>query len=100
MDESTTAHSLAVPDYASGDVIAEKYRLDRVLGQGSQGSVWLAENLALDAPVAIKIVAADPLNPASILRLEKEARAAAQIVHAAVVRVFDLGQTSNGDAFI
>jgi len=87
MVESTNAHSLPVPDYASGDVIAGKYRLGRVLGQGGQGSVWLADNLALDAPVAMKIVARDPLNPASTLRLEKEARAAAQVAHAAVVRV-------------
>ena len=100
MDESRNAHSLPVPDYVSGDVIAGKYRLERLLGQGAQGSVWLAENLALDAPVAIKIVARDPLNPASTLRLEKEARAAAQVFHAAAVRVFDLGQTPNGDAFI
>jgi serine/threonine-protein kinase len=100
MDESTNARSLAGSDYASGDVIFGKYRLERLLGQGAQGSVWLAENLALDAPVAIKIVAADPENPASTLRLEKEARAAAQVVHAAVVRVFDLGETPNGDAFI
>jgi serine/threonine-protein kinase len=100
MDESTNARSLAGSDYASGDVIFGKYKLERLLGQGAQGSVWLAENLALDAPVAIKIVAADPENPASTLRLEKEARAAAQVVHAAVVRVFDLGETPNGDAFI
>jgi serine/threonine-protein kinase len=100
MDETMNAHSLPVPDYASGDVIGGKYKLERLLGQGGQGSVWLAHNLALDAPVAMKIVARDPLNPASTLRLEKEARASAQVAHAAVVRVFDLGQTPNGDAFI
>lgn len=100
MAESQNARSIDVTGYAPGDVIGDKYRLERVLGQGAQGSVWLAENLALDAPVAIKIVEADPENPASTLRLEKEARAAAQVVHAAVVRVFDLGQTANGDAFI
>jgi serine/threonine-protein kinase len=100
MADSQNARSIDVFAYAPGDVIADKYRLERVLGRGAQGSVWLAENLALDAPVALKIVEADPENPASTLRLEKEARAAAQVVHAAVVRVFDLGQTANGDAFI
>ena len=64
MAESTNARSIAVPGHAPGDVIADKYKLERLLGQGGQGSVWLAENLALDAPVAIKIVGSDPDNPA------------------------------------
>ena len=88
------------PRYAPGDVIDEKYRLERLLGEGAQGSVWLAENLALGSGVALKLVHGEPDNPAPILRLEKEARAAAQIGHAAVVRVFDLGHTPSGDAFI
>ncbi|HEX6276016.1 MAG TPA: serine/threonine protein kinase, partial [Polyangiaceae bacterium] len=49
-----------VPDYVPDLVIGEKYRLRRFLGEGSQGSVWLAENIALAADVAVKIVHADP----------------------------------------
>src|SRR6186713_908954 len=92
--------SAVAAGHAPGDLIARKYRLERLLGEGAQGSVWLAENLALGSPVALKIVHADDDNPAPIQRLEKEARAAAQIGHPAVVRVFDLGRTANGDAFI
>jgi serine/threonine-protein kinase len=89
-----------VTDYTPELLIGEKYRLRRFLGEGSQGSVWLAENVALSADVAVKIVHADPSNPAPTLRLEKEARVAARLAHPGVVRVFDLGRTARGDAFI
>ena len=89
-----------VTDYAAGQLIGEKYRLLRFLSEGSQGEVWLAENLALSAEVAVKIVHNDASNPAPTLRLEKEARAAARTGHPGVVRVFDLGQTESGDSFI
>src|SRR6185503_4960175 len=100
MIESPTLLSSDATDYVPGDLIGQKYRLVRFLGEGAQGSVWLAENLALRAEVAIKIVHGEPANPAPTLRLEQEARAAAQIAHPAVVRVYDLGRTANGDAFI
>jgi serine/threonine protein kinase len=87
-------------DYAPGELVDGKYRLLRFLGEGSQGSVWLAENTALSAEVAVKIVHAEASNPAATLRLEKEARVAARLGHAGVVRVFDLGRTERGDAFI
>jgi serine/threonine protein kinase len=92
--------SWCVTTIVTGDLVAQKYRLERLLGEGAQGSVWMAENVALGCPVAIKLVHGDPENPAPILRLEKEARAAAQLGHPAVVRVFDLGRTPGGDAFI
>jgi eukaryotic-like serine/threonine-protein kinase len=95
-----SAPASAGAGHAPGDLIARKYRLERLLGEGAQGSVWLAENLALGSAVALKIVHAGDGNPAATLRLEKEARAAAQIGHPAVVRVFDLGRTAHGDAFI
>ena len=99
MSQSPTLQS-DFTDYEPGDLIGHKYRLERLLGEGAQGSVWLAEHLSLATGVAIKLVHGEAENPAPTLRLEKEARAAAQIAHPAVVRVFDLGRTVSGDAFI
>jgi serine/threonine protein kinase len=62
--------------------------------------VWLAQNIGLDARVAIKLVHAERASELPTLRLEKEARAAARLGHPAVVRVFDFGRTVSGDAFI
>lgn len=86
--------------YVPGDVIAGKYQLETMLGEGGMGAVWRARNAALDAPVAIKVVRADLNRDAFATRLLQEARAAAKLGHPAIVRVFDVGQTEHGDPFI
>jgi serine/threonine-protein kinase len=84
-----------------GDVIIGKYQLEHVLGQGGMGVVWRARNLALDSPVAIKVMGS-VLADRNVLceRLLLEARAAATVVHPAIVRVFDVDQTERGEPFI
>jgi serine/threonine-protein kinase len=87
-------------NYSPGEVIGGKYRLDRLLGEGGMGSVWAAHNVALDAAVAIKVIRGDANRESMNLRLLQEARSAARLGHAAIVRVFDIGQTAAGDPFI
>jgi eukaryotic-like serine/threonine-protein kinase len=86
--------------YAPGDVISGKYALEEVLGEGGMGAVFRARNLAIDMPVAIKLIRADLDRELFSGRLLQEARAAAQLTHPAIVRVFDVGQTALGDPFI
>jgi eukaryotic-like serine/threonine-protein kinase len=86
--------------YAPGDLIAAKYRLTHLLGEGGMGAVWAAHNVALDSPVAIKVIRGETDREALALRLQLEARAAARLGHPAIVRVFDIGQTDKGDPFI
>jgi serine/threonine-protein kinase len=86
--------------YEPGQVIAEKYELRSLLGEGGMGSVWLASNRLLDLPVALKLLRADFDAQDAGKRLLKEARAAARIGHRAIVRVFDFGHTEHGDPFI
>ena len=80
--------------------MADKYRLDALLGQGGMGSVWKAKNLSLDADVAVKLVHGEIANEETTERLEFEAHAAAQLDHPSAVRIFDLGRTELGDPFI
>jgi serine/threonine-protein kinase len=81
-------------------VISSKYELELMLGEGGMGAVWRARNIALESPVAIKLIRAG-LNRQSLeLRLLQEARAAAKLGHPGIVRVFDVGQTEHGDPFI
>jgi len=90
----------APTSYQPGYVIAGKYELEGLLGQGGMGAVWRAKNVALESPVAIKVLR--PAGDRALLRgrLLQEARAAAKLRHPAIVKVFDVGQTESGDPFI
>ena len=94
--------SLAAPlsRYTAGAVLTGKYRLQAVIGEGGMGAVWRASNELLDLPVAIKLIRADLDRSSLRARLQIEARAAAKLGHPAIVRVFDVGETSFGDPFI
>jgi eukaryotic-like serine/threonine-protein kinase len=87
-------------EYAPGDVIIDKYRLLQLLGEGGMGSVWVAENTALKANIALKLIRADVAEASANDRFLSEARLAARLQHAAIVRVFDFGKTQNGEPFI
>ncbi len=86
-------------NYATGDLVG-KYRLERVLGEGGMGTVWLARNETLEAPVALKLIRPELHSREASTRLLNEARAAAKIEHPAIVRVFDFGETEHADPFI
>jgi serine/threonine protein kinase len=103
--EGAIEAGLAAPDRAAsklegGSVIDGKYRLERIIGEGGMGSVWSAHNLQLDLPVAIKLLRAGPDQAISSERLKLEARAAARLVHPAIVRVFDIDTSEGGEPFI
>jgi serine/threonine-protein kinase len=73
-------------------VLAGRYRLDRQLGKGGMGSVWLAEHLMLNSWVAVKLM--DPSIAATVEgaeRFRREAQAAASLRSAHVVQVLDYG---------
>ena len=78
-----------------------KYEVVRVLGRGAMGVVYQGHDPLLDRDVAIKVMlpqtAADPDQKA---RFEREARAAARIVHRNVLTVFDLGYHQDGSPYI
>ena len=86
--------------YEAGTVVLNKYRLERKLGEGGMGSVWAAYHVALDTMVAVKLIRSDTNRQEMGPRLLQEARAAAKLGHPAIVRVFDVGQTPDGDPFI
>ncbi|HEY4121326.1 MAG TPA: serine/threonine-protein kinase, partial [Byssovorax sp.] len=93
--------------YVSGDVLADKYVLESVLGEGSMGEVWVATNTALGAEVAIKLLrggdaaGADSAGASAFAdHLLHEAQATAKVNHASVVRIFDCGLTARRDPYI
>ena len=72
-------------------VIAERYQLDREIGRGGMGAVWLGHDLVLDRAVALKQVGLLPgSDHADLERVRREARVSAMLNHPNVVGVFDL----------
>jgi eukaryotic-like serine/threonine-protein kinase len=82
--------------------IAARYRLEGRLGFGGMSTVHLAQDMRLARPVAVKLLAehlAD--DPAFVSRFQREAQAAARLVHPNIVQVFDSGRDERtGQYFI
>ncbi|WP_145198508.1 FHA domain-containing serine/threonine-protein kinase [Planctomycetes bacterium Poly30] len=69
------------------------YRLERPLGRGAMGDVYLAVQTSLDRKVALKVLKADLAKDATFVRrFRDEARSAARLNHPNIVTVFDVGQ--------
>jgi serine/threonine protein kinase/ketosteroid isomerase-like protein len=82
-------------------MIADKYRLDRLLGRGGMGAVYAATHLDLDRPVAIKLLLSDfTADTEALERFRREARAAARLNHPNVADTYDFGVLSDGGAYI
>lgn len=75
------------------------YRLERRLGRGGMGEVFLAVDERLGRKVAIKRVLREG-DPAARERFRREARAAARLNHSAVVQIYDVLEGESGDAIV
>jgi len=78
-----------------GEVLDEKYRLEKLLGQGGMGAVYLATHLGTERYVALKLIAPRFMrNDEFVERFKREARAAGRLRHPNVVDVTDFGFAS------
>ena len=85
----------------AGAAAPERYRLQRLLGRGGMGEVYLARDLTLDRDVAIKFVTPEKaLDDDARRRLLGEARAAAAVDHPGICAVYDSGETRDGHAYV
>jgi len=84
-----------------GQVLAGKYRVERVLGVGGMGAVVAAYHVQLDMRVAIKFLLPAVLQSReAIVRFDQEARRAVKITSDHVARVFDVGALENGAPYM
>ena len=95
MDEVPAA---SPPAFARpGTIIANKYRIERVLGEGGMGIVVQATHLTLDEPVAIKFLRPEIAQDGqSAARFTREAKAALQVKSEHVGKVLDIDRLEDG----
>jgi TonB family protein len=88
-------------DLEPGVVVCSKYRIDRVLGRGGMGTVYLAQHILLDEPRALKFMSPELSQDAKFLkRFRMEAKAAIALQHPNIAGVLDLDQAEDGSPFI
>src|SRR5690349_14715502 len=80
-----------------GQILDEKYRLERLLGRGGMGAVYLATHMGTDRYVALKLIVPQFMrNEKFVERFKREARAAGRLRHPNVVDVTDFGFSGDG----
>jgi serine/threonine protein kinase len=93
-----TAH---VADPMISQVVADRYRVLRKLGEGGMGAVYLAEHIVLEKKIALKVLAPElARKPELVARFLQEARSASRIGHENVIDISDFGQSSDGCTYI
>src|SRR5579859_3479978 len=89
------------PHEKSESLIGGRYTLERVLGSGGMGEVWLARHVALNTRVAIKFLhRASASSQSTRKRFLKEAQVTAQLQTRHAVQVFDFGVAEDGRPFL
>jgi serine/threonine-protein kinase len=84
-----------------GRLFLGKFRIDRVLGQGAMGKVYLAEHVVLGKKVCIKILHPHLAGDQNLAkRFLREARAASRLSHPNSIQILDFGATEDGTLFI
>jgi serine/threonine protein kinase len=84
-----------------GQLVAGKYRIDRLLGEGGMAFVFQATLMAGAETVALKVMAPDFAKDAELVaRFDREAHAVARLDSPHVVRMFDVDRTESGLPFL
>jgi len=77
-------------------IVNNRYRVERSVGRGGMAEVFLAHDLLLDRPVALKVLFPEYANdPNFVERFRREAQSAAGLTHPNIVAVYDWGKVNN-----
>jgi serine/threonine-protein kinase len=92
---------LRAEDDHIGKTIAQKYRVEALIGEGGMGKVFRARQLMLDKVVVLKVLRQSLLgDERTVARFQREAKAASRLNHPNSISILDFGQTEDGALFI
>jgi len=95
------AELVELPDPRIGTLLAGRYVIEEVIGEGGMATVYRARHKLVDRPVAVKIMnpmlASDPIVRE---RFRREARSAQKLAHPNIIEIFDQGNTEDGTCYI
>jgi eukaryotic-like serine/threonine-protein kinase len=82
-------------------LVADRYRVIRRLGEGGMGAVYLAEHVVIEKKIALKVLAIELARRQDLVaRFLQEARSASRIGHENVIDISDFGQSAEGYVYI
>src|SRR6185295_9304383 len=88
-------------DALIGSILAERFQIQRKVGEGGMGAIYIARHVVLEKLVALKIMHEEYVRrPELVERFIHEAKAAARIRHDNIVDIYDFGKSPNGSVFI
>src|SRR6185436_827159 len=81
-----------------GDVVLDRFVIERPVGSGGMGSVFLATDRVSGGSVAVKVM--DVVHVDAIERFRREARVLSELTHPGIVRYVSHGETRSGEPFL
>ncbi|MCC6560542.1 MAG: serine/threonine protein kinase [Xanthomonadales bacterium] len=103
LEEHVTALGSAAPGLQPLEPqLGPNYRVERLLGSGGMGAVWLARwrQADVERPVAVKVLLAGRDSSVAAQRFQRERRILARLQHPGIARLLDVGTTSDGRLFL
>ena len=88
-------------DDVVGRIIAGKFRIEALIGEGGMGKVFRATQMSLDKTIVLKVLRSSLLGDArTVARFQREAKAASRLNHPNSISVIDFGQCEDNSLYI
>ena len=98
-DNSDLAGTIQIPRFGAGQKIFRRYTLQKIIGRGGMGVVWLAQDAYLESLVALKVLPDTLLHDsASLDSLKRETKLGLSLAHPKIVRIYDFQNDENAAA--
>jgi len=96
-NDGSTLRSASGTGDLIGSIVADRYHIEKKLGEGGMGAVYLGKHVKMGRQSAIKVMTQAMVNdPEAIARFNREAANAARITHPNVCAIYDFGETQDG----